>query len=169
MSRIRSKFIRFGTGTDETNARLIPANYTPTNYTPDQVASEGTDKISAHLKGINNALNSTPGDISTTAYTNNTDVVTNQNITGFAFANGSIRSFKAQVSVSISATANLYAVYDIQGVQRDADWIITSTYTGDNTPVTFNITTGGQVQYSKTTTSGHTQTKIVFRATVTTV
>lgn len=52
MSRIKKKFIIFGTGTDGTNGQDVPANYTPSNYTPTQVASEGTDKISAHLKGI---------------------------------------------------------------------------------------------------------------------
>lgn len=56
MSRIKKKFIRFGTGTDDVNAQVVPANYTPTSYTPEQVGSEGTDKISAHLKGINNFL-----------------------------------------------------------------------------------------------------------------
>lgn len=54
--RIIKKFIKFGTGADEVNSQALPANYTPTNYTPVQVASEGTDKVSAHLKGINNAL-----------------------------------------------------------------------------------------------------------------
>jgi hypothetical protein len=56
MSRISKKFIRFGTGTNDVNSRDLPANYTPAAYTPSEVASEGTDKVSAHLKGINNAL-----------------------------------------------------------------------------------------------------------------
>jgi hypothetical protein len=56
MSRIARKFIRFGTGSTDVNAQPIPATNTATNYTPTQVASEGTDKVSAHLNGINTAL-----------------------------------------------------------------------------------------------------------------
>lgn len=56
MSRIARKFIRFGTGATDVNAQPIPATNTATNYTPVQVASEGTDKVSAHLNGINTSL-----------------------------------------------------------------------------------------------------------------
>lgn len=52
MSRINSRFINWGTGTDQVNARAMPANFTPLNYTPIQVASEGADKVSAHFSGI---------------------------------------------------------------------------------------------------------------------
>ena len=58
MSRIAKKYIKYGTGSDESNGRDIPANLTPSNYTPAQVASEGNDKISAHLNGIDTALGS---------------------------------------------------------------------------------------------------------------
>lgn len=56
MSQIKKKFIKFGTGSDAVNARDLPANYTPSEYTPAQVASEGNDKVSAHLNGINTRL-----------------------------------------------------------------------------------------------------------------
>lgn len=48
--------IDWGTTGNKVNSRHVPANYTPTNYTPTQVASEGTDKLSAHLKGIDAEL-----------------------------------------------------------------------------------------------------------------
>lgn len=66
MSQIKKKFIRFGTGTDDVNSRDVPANFTPTYYTPSQVASEGTDKTSAHLKGIDNFLGTVTGTYSHT-------------------------------------------------------------------------------------------------------
>jgi len=56
MSKIKAKYILFGTGTDQVHGRLIPANFTPTYYTPTQVASEGTDKLSAHFNGIDQYL-----------------------------------------------------------------------------------------------------------------
>ena len=52
MKKINSKYINFGNGTNQLNSRKIPANYDPSNYTPDQVDGEGSDKVSAHLKGL---------------------------------------------------------------------------------------------------------------------
>jgi hypothetical protein len=52
VSKIFSKWISFGTGASDVNARSVPANYTPVNYSPLAAGSEGTDKISSHLKGI---------------------------------------------------------------------------------------------------------------------
>lgn len=60
MPRIQKKYIQFGTGTNDVNSRALPAHFTPTNYTPTQVASEGTDKVSAHLNGIDNKINDLP-------------------------------------------------------------------------------------------------------------
>lgn len=54
--KIKDKWIDFGTGTNQVSARDLPADFTPSNYTPAQVASEGTDKTSAHLKGIDNKI-----------------------------------------------------------------------------------------------------------------
>jgi len=58
MSKIKARYILFDTNPADggTNARVIPANFTPTSYTPTQIAAEGNDKISAHLKGIDTAL-----------------------------------------------------------------------------------------------------------------
>ena len=109
------------------------------------------------------------GDLALTTFTSATDVQTNASVTGFAFANGTVRSFKALASVTVSATTSLYEVFDLFGVQRGADWVLSSSSSGDNSQVTFSITAAGQIQYSKTSTAGHTQTKIAFRAIVTQV
>ena len=53
MTKTASKWIDFGTGAGQVSAQSLPANFTATNYTPAQVGSEGTDKVSAHLKGLN--------------------------------------------------------------------------------------------------------------------
>lgn len=50
--------IDWGTTGNKVNAQHLPANFTPSNYTPAQVGSEGTDKVSAHLKGLDTALTS---------------------------------------------------------------------------------------------------------------
>jgi hypothetical protein len=53
--------IDWGTTGKKVNSQHLPANFTPTNYTPAQVGSEGTDKVSAHLKGIDTKLATSGG------------------------------------------------------------------------------------------------------------
>lgn len=68
MSKVFKKFLDIGTGLSDINAQSFPAIYTPTNYTPNQVTTEGNDKISAHLKGIDTSLgNKQPLDADLTA------------------------------------------------------------------------------------------------------
>lgn len=51
--------VSFGTAEGDISAQTIPADVSaPSNYTPIQEGSEGTNKISAHLKGINSSLGS---------------------------------------------------------------------------------------------------------------
>ncbi len=58
MSKIKSKYLDTGTTPGQVNDQAIPSTYTPTNYTPVSVGTENVDKISAHLKGIDNKLSS---------------------------------------------------------------------------------------------------------------
>jgi len=172
MARIKSKFIRLGTGTDDLNSRGLPANFTPTNYTPDQVASEGTDKVSAHLKGIDNALGviaPIDGDIDLTLFNGANNQSSPANVTGLNFSNAVVRSFRAQVSVSVDATSDLFEVFDLLGVQRGSDWAMSVVTPGDDSLVDFTITSAGQIQYTSGNYSGFSTLRIQFRAEVTQV
>ncbi len=91
------------------------------------------------------------------------------NVTGLAFANGSIRAFDALVSVTVDATADLFEVFKISGIQRGADWIMASSSEGDVSGVIFSITTGGQVQYQSTDNAGFVSLTMKYSAEVTTV
>jgi len=165
--RLQKKFLKLGTNTDELNARDIPSNFTPSSYTPTQVASEGTDKISAHLKGIDTALSSitgVSGDIAHTSFNALDNQVSPQNITGFSFNNAVVRSFDAIVSVTRGST---YAHYRLSGIQKAATWEVVQDGVGDDTGITFSITTGGQLQYTSTNTGSNATIK--FRAQVTQV
>lgn len=149
--------------TTPTNGQLLIGN--GTNYTLSTLTAGSGITITNGSGSITIAeSNSAAGDISPSVYNNATDVVTNQSITGFAFSNAAVRGFHALVTVLISATANVYQTFFIEGIQRGSDWVITYDGTGDNTNVSFNITTSGQIQYSKPTTSGHTNTQFRFRA-----
>lgn len=170
MARIKKKHLRLGTGTDELNGRDIPANFTPSSYTPTQVASEGTDKHSAHFKGIDTALGSlgaTTGDIGLTSFSAANNQSSAANVTGFAFANASVRSFRALVSVSIVATGSLFEQFEINGIQKLASWEISVVKLGDDSGITFSITTLGQLQYTSTDITGFVSNEIQFRAQVT--
>ena len=96
------------------------------------------------------------GDILETSFTvvNNIAVLTD--ITGFAFTNGSVRSFEAQVSVD-RAGDGLYEKFDIEGIQKAGSWEISVVSVGDDSGIEFDIDATGQVQYTATNlTSGGT-------------
>lgn len=167
MSRIKSRFIVFGTNTDEVNARDLPANFTPTNYTPTQVGSEGNGKTSAHLKGIDNALGiagANPNDIGETSFSAANNQSSAADVTGFLFNNANTRAFKAMISVSIDATSDLFEIFELWGIQKGSSWELSQVSTGDDSGVDFSITTGGQVQYTSTNVAGFVSDTMQFRA-----
>lgn len=61
MSKIKSKYLDTGTVPGQVNDQAIPSTYTPTNYTPEPVGTENVNRISAHLKGIDEALSTAGG------------------------------------------------------------------------------------------------------------
>jgi len=109
------------------------------------------------------------GDIAETSFALANSVAVPADVTGLAFANATVRSFKAHVSVEIDATANLYEVYELYGVQKDSVWDMSIESTGDNSQVAFTITAAGQVQYTSATYAGFVSGNIKFRAITTTV
>jgi hypothetical protein len=81
-----------------------------------------------------------------------------QDVDDFVFSNAVTRGFEAIVTIERAST---YAEYSLKGIQRGASWEMSQDYIGDDTGITFNITSGGQVQYSSTAGSSAT---IKFRA-----
>jgi len=122
--------------------------------------------IAHYITGTTVVNNSSEGDISETSFSAAASQ-TSQNVTGFAFANASIRSFEALVSVEIDATSNLYESFKIQGIQRDSDWVISTSSIGDDSEFSFSITSAGQIQYSSAAYTGFSSATIKFRALVT--
>jgi hypothetical protein len=109
------------------------------------------------------------GDLNQTSFATANNQSSAANVTGFAFANASVRSFKAQVSVAIDATADLFEVFELLGVQRGSDWALAVASTGDDSGIVFSITNAGQVQYTSTNVSGFSSGVMKFRAQVTNV
>jgi len=155
MSRISKKFIRFGTGTDDVNSQSIPANFTPTNYTPTQVGSEGTTQVSAHLKGIDNAL--TSGGETTGSFSIANNQTSLASITGLLFSGASIRGAEIRFSIYRStSTAEDVTVGAIRigYLTTAADWKISYDSMSANAGIVFDITAAGQVQYTSTNLTG---------------
>jgi len=112
---------------------------------------------------------STDNYISETSFSAANNQVAAANVTGFLFANASIRSFEALASVTIVATSNLYESFKLYGIQKGAAWEMSQTAVGDTSGVVFTITTGGQIQYTSTNIAGFTSDTIKFRAIITSV
>lgn len=109
------------------------------------------------------------GDIRETSFSAANNQTTSANVTGLAFNNAIVRSFDAHISVEIDATSNLYEIYNIRGVQKDAGWNITITSSGDDSGIDFTITSTGQVQYTSSNVGGFVSSSIKFRAITTSI
>jgi hypothetical protein len=108
----------------------------------------------------------TPGDIELTSFSAANNQVAAADVTGLAFANASIRSFEALVSVSIDATSDLFESFKLHGIQRGSDWVMSQTAVGDASSFIFTITTAGQVQYTSASYAGFVSATVKFRANV---
>src|SRR6185503_10077237 len=97
------------------------------------------------LTGIATA---SPGDLNESSFALVDNQASPANITGFAFANAVVRSFEALVSVEVDATADLFEVFTLRGIQKGASWDMTITSNGDDSQVLFSITSAGQIQFA---------------------
>jgi len=109
------------------------------------------------------------GDISETSFSAANNQSSAANVTGLAFNNAVVRSFKAIVSVYIDATSDLFEQFELQGIQKGSQWDMSISSVGDSSGITFSITTGGQVQYTSTNVTGFSSNTVKFRAWTTSV
>ena len=95
------------------------------------------------------------------------------NIIGFIFNTLTTRYFQAIVSCSITTSTssnNLYAGYELKGINLNGLWELNSSFIGQNTGVKFFINyTTGQLQYTSNNISGFISNIIKFRALTTTI
>ena len=115
------------------------------------------------------AANPVTGDIGETSFSIANNQAAAADVTGLAFANGSVRSFSAQAYVFIDATSDLFEVFELRGVQKSASWDLSVNSTGDLSLVEFTITSSGQIQYTSATYAGFVAGLMKFRALALTV
>lgn len=152
-----------------TNSALTASNGSVVYSTATALALSSVGSIGQVLKSNGAAAPTwitvaTPsaGDLNETTF-NSAASQTAQPVTGFAFANGVVRSFRALVSVTTAS--NLMAQFQLDGIQKSASWEMSSEIVGDSTTYSFSINSSGQVLY----TSGATTAVVRFRAVTTTV
>lgn len=89
------------------------------------------------------------------------------NITGFSFS-PNVRSFMAQVSVTVDYDSDLTELFEIRGINNAGNWDLSISSSFDNSGVGFSIV-GGQLQYTSQNYSNFNSLIIKFRATTTTI
>jgi hypothetical protein len=93
-------------------------------------------------------------------------------VSGFAFNGSIVRGFQgiATVQVVCSDGADLYANFDLRGVQlKNSMWVMSSVFVGDQTGVDFTMNTSGQVLYTSSSIGNYTSSNVKFRALTTNV
>jgi hypothetical protein len=110
------------------------------------------------------AVGTRMGNIFSNAFNAANNVSSASNVIGFSFSNASIRSFSANVTVSVlkSSGGNLYETFTLEGHQTDSGWTLLPSSFGDVSGITFSITSSGQVQYTSINHSNWTSTVIRF-------
>ena len=118
---------------------------------------------------ISDLVTITTGDIPQTSFVIANNQSAPANVTGLAFANGSIESAEVQYSIVINATTSLYESGFIHLIQQSGTWSIAQMANFDNTNVIFSVTNAGQVQYTSPSYTGYSSGKMQFRALITNV
>lgn len=163
--------VRGGTGQSSyTDGQLLIGNSSGNTLTKSTLTAGSGISITNGNGSITITSSSvSSGDLPQTSFSGANNQSSPANVTGFAFANGSVRSFQALVSVAIDATADVFEVFELNGVQRGADWALSYDSTGDTSGYAFSITTAGQIQYTSTNLAGFVSSTVKFRAIVTNV
>jgi hypothetical protein len=134
-------------------------------------------KVSTLTAGVGININDTPTNlIITNTHVSNTDIPetsfninnnqnTFANVIGFNVPNTSVRAFKGDISVFINASTNLYAKYEIEGINKGASWELVQSYIGDDSEIIFDITPSGQLQYQSGNYAGFISGILKFKVT----
>lgn len=163
--------LRFFDSDSSQYVALQAATDITTNFTLTLPTTDGSDGDVLQTNGsgeLSFGQIGSGGDIQETSFSGAQNA-TNVSITGFNFSNATVRSFEALVSVEIDATSNLYEVHKLYGIQRDSDWSLSQESTGDDSLVTFAVSSTGQVQYTSGSYAGFNSLEMNFRAITTSI
>lgn len=83
--------------------------------------------------------------------------VTGLDLSGF-------RGAAIELTVDIQATADLFAKFRLEAIQKNGAWQLSQEYLGDDTNINFSITAAGQIQYTSGNEAGFTSSTFQFEA-----
>jgi hypothetical protein len=112
---------------------------------------------------------SSAGDLNETSFSLANNQAAAANVTGLAFANGTVRSAKVLYSAFIDATSDLFESGELLLVQKGSTWTVSRAAQGDNSLLTFDVTNAGQVQYTSANYTGFSTGTLKFRAITTSI
>jgi hypothetical protein len=95
-----------------------------------------------------------------------------QDVTGFQFTNETIKSFSGVCCVTVITdfdNEEYDCLYELKGIKKRSGWVLYVTNVGDDTGITFSITSSGKIQYTSENMAYWTSTTMKFRATTTTL
>ena len=167
--------VKYYNATSDFSAGIKAPDALAADYTLTLPANDGdADQVlktngSGVLSWTTVSTGASAGDIAETSFAGANNVVAATNVTGFAFANATVRSFKALVSVYVDATTDLYETFELQGIQKGASWDLAISAVGDDSQVVFTITNAGQIQYTSGNYAGFSSMSVKFRAITTSV
>ena len=121
---------------------------------------------------IVNNINITPssGDINENIFYANNNQSIPVNIPDFKFDTTIVKSFIAQISITISLTTGMMdSLVVLKGISTHAGWKLMLEFIGDNTGIGFYCNPVGNIQYTSLHLNNWVFTKISYRATTTSV
>lgn len=141
------------------SATNIDAGFTPSNYTPAAVGSEGTTRVSSHLKGIDVKIGSLPLLRTVEAHTEGSGsphIITDQESSKLFTNEGS--TAKNYHTLPTAATGLIYMFYC-----QDADGIRITAGAGDTIRMVTDVSAAAG--YTESTTVGSFVTLVAINAT----
>jgi hypothetical protein len=133
-----------------------------TTYTLPTAAGATGDVLSL---GASNQLEWVSNNIIQRTVFTGAESASNQNVTGFLIP-GSRDAFEALVLVKVDATTDLSQLVTIKGFKDGSNWILSESFHGDNSLVTFSMNSSGQLQYSSGSYAGFVSLTITFKISI---
>lgn len=121
-----------------------------------------------HVNNVN--ITPSPGDLNERAFYANNNQIIEDPITDFFFDSFIVKSFIAQITITIVlASSQLNALVILKGINTPDGWKLNTEFIGDNTGLKFYCDNSGQVHYTSTNLNNWLSTKIKFRANTTSI
>lgn len=84
------------------------------------------------------------------------------NVTGLDLSG--FRGAVIELTVDIQATADLFAKFKLEAIQKNGAWQLSQEFLGDETNIEFSITAGGVIQYTSGNEAGFSSSTFKFEA-----